>query len=146
LRFLIKTQKAVVRAKIQITKSPDELKEHIEEGHLLSSLGGTNGWRWEYEGVRQDENVLMADTVVRNHELQNRKKLIKAHLDITRKWADEAGPAEVLRDDLLVPDDSSTSALIRKFITYHLRVHYFVLVGLYLSFLHSHTHTRKYLF
>ncbi|EFP87068.2 uncharacterized protein PGTG_13287 [Puccinia graminis f. sp. tritici CRL 75-36-700-3] len=117
----------VVRAKIQITKSTEELKEHIEEGHLLSSLGGTNGWRWEYEGVSPDENVLMADTVVRNHELQNRKKLIKAHLDITRKWADEAGPAEVLRDDLLVPDDSSPSALIRKFITYHLRVHYFVL-------------------
>ncbi|OAV87186.1 hypothetical protein PTTG_07683 [Puccinia triticina 1-1 BBBD Race 1] len=117
----------VVRAKIQITKSPEELKVHIDEKHLLESLGGTNGWKWVYEPVQKGENELMADTAVRLHEIQNRKKLIKAHLDITRKWAEESGPANELRDDLLVPEDLSVSAQLRKFITYHLRVHYFVL-------------------
>ncbi|KAH9450224.1 hypothetical protein Pst134EA_026933 [Puccinia striiformis f. sp. tritici] len=119
----------VVRAKIQITKSAEELKVHIEEKHLLESLGGTNRWKWEYEQVVTGENILMDDKSTRNQEIENRAKLIKAYLDITRKWVDEASPTNELvkSDERIIPEDLSNSAQIRKFISYHLRVQYFIL-------------------
>lgn len=117
----------VVRAKIQITKSPDELKIHIDEKHLIESLGGTNRWTWEYQPVATDENILMKDSATRLHEIRNRKQLIKAHLDLTRKWCEQSQPPYDTKDDQVMAEDPSETARLRKFVTHHLRVHYFVL-------------------
>ncbi|KAI7939576.1 hypothetical protein MJO29_014312 [Puccinia striiformis f. sp. tritici] len=118
----------VVRAKIQMTKTAEDLKVHIDEKHLLESLGGTNQWKWEYDPIAKGENALMNDRATVNQEIKNRKKLIKAHLEITRKWAEEASSADLIRDDdVIIPEDLSVSAQIRKFIFYHIRVHSFVL-------------------
>ncbi|MBW0553014.1 hypothetical protein O181_092729 [Austropuccinia psidii MF-1] len=117
----------VVRAKIQITKSSEDLKVHIDEKHLIESLGGKSHWKWEYEPVQSGENSLMADLTAKQHELQNRKKIVQLHAELTRKWYDEALPEDYLVHKDLIDEDLSVIAQLRKFITYHLRVHYFVL-------------------
>ncbi|POW16700.1 hypothetical protein PSTT_01153 [Puccinia striiformis] len=107
----------VVRAKIQMTKTARDLKVHIYEKHLLETKG---------------ENALMNDRATVDQEIKNWKKLIKAHLEITRKWAEETSSAELVRDnESIVPEDLSVSAQIPKFIFYHIRVHSFVLVHPY---------------
>ncbi|KAI9614279.1 hypothetical protein H4Q26_009422 [Puccinia striiformis f. sp. tritici PST-130] len=74
------TNGVVVRAKIQMTKTARDLKVHIYEKHLLETKG---------------ENALMNDRATVDQEIKNWKKLIKAHLEITRKWAEETSSAEL---------------------------------------------------
>ncbi|KAI7936389.1 hypothetical protein MJO29_015692 [Puccinia striiformis f. sp. tritici] len=96
-----------------MTKTARDLKVHIYEKHLLETKG---------------ENALMNDRATVDQEIKNWKKLIKAHLEITRKWAEETSSAELVRDnESIVPKDLSVSAQIPKFIFYHIRVHSFVL-------------------
>lgn len=129
---------AVVRAKIQISKTSEELQEHIDPAQLLSNLGGKNGWKWTYEPVEKGENEMMGCVVEKKHELQNRQKLIKAYQDLTRIWAaavessseQQSGGSEEnpINSLAILPEDPSPHARLRTFVMYHLRVHYFILV------------------
>ncbi|KAI9624061.1 hypothetical protein KEM48_009138 [Puccinia striiformis f. sp. tritici PST-130] len=67
-----------------MTKTARDLKVHIYEKHLLETKG---------------ENALMNDRATVDQEIKNWKKLIKAHLEITRKWAEETSSAELVRDN-----------------------------------------------
>lgn len=127
----------VVRAKIQISKTSEELQEHIDPAQLLSNLGGKNGWKWTYEPVEKGENEMMGCVVEKKHELQNRQKLIKAYQDLTRIWAaavessseQQSGGSEEnpINSLAILPEDPSPHARLRTFVMYHLRVHYFIL-------------------
>lgn len=117
----------VVRAKIQISKTSTELYEHIEPAQLVSSLGGQNGWKWEYSGVVRGENEAMGRATEKKREVQTRQSLIKAYQDLTRLWAAETPELPSDPAALLLPDDPSPHARLRTFVMYHLRVQYFVL-------------------
>lgn len=123
----------MVRAKILMTKTSDELKVHIDERHLLKSLGGTGDWSWSYEPVRPSENEKMEDLVGKNRELRHRQTLVQAHMDITRQWCDEPAPGQETGNDhdvkkLNMSQETNGTALLRCYVMYHMRVHYFVLV------------------
>lgn len=118
----------VVRAKIQISKTTEELQDHIDARHLLSNLGGSNAWKWNYTPVVKDENKLMKSSAEeRKIEMEKRKKLIHLYSEYTRQWAAESNQHMELKDDLILPEDPSVSARLRAFVTHHLRVQYFVL-------------------
>lgn len=48
----------VVRAKVEMTKSTDELVAHIPRHHLVKSLGGSSEWKWDYQPIVPGENEL----------------------------------------------------------------------------------------
>lgn len=125
----------VVRSKIQMTKTPEELKVHIDERHLTKSLGGTNDWIWEYEPVKASENEKMNDQLAKARELRHRNTMIGLYMDATRQWCDESSDSslpsmvEVESDDekTIMAIDDSPKAILRRYFMYHLRAHYFIL-------------------
>lgn len=46
----------VVRAKVEMTKSAEDLIEKIPKNHLIKKLGGSSAWKWEYPPVIPGEN------------------------------------------------------------------------------------------
>jgi len=76
----------VVRAKVQFTKSTDDLCAHISPTHLASALGGSNSWQWEYPQIVPGENDLMNDSSARKTLQDERDDLCKQFEEATRKW------------------------------------------------------------
>ncbi|KAG0145554.1 hypothetical protein CROQUDRAFT_658474 [Cronartium quercuum f. sp. fusiforme G11] len=123
----------VVRSKIRMTKTAEELKVHIDERHLVNHLGGTNDWTWSYEPVQPSENEKMSDLIGKARELNQRKHLANVHMDITRQWCEDikTDQASVIseheKENEIMAPDMSEKALLRTLAMYHLRAQYFVL-------------------
>ncbi|CAH7689190.1 hypothetical protein BY996DRAFT_4642558 [Phakopsora pachyrhizi] len=48
----------IVREKVKMTKSKEDLKAYIDEKHLIPTLGGTNKFSWSFKEPTQQENFL----------------------------------------------------------------------------------------
>ncbi|SGZ26565.1 BQ5605_C024g09941 [Microbotryum silenes-dioicae] len=62
----------VVRAKIDFTKSTDDLVVHIPRNHLVKELGGSSSWTWKLQAERDD--------------------LIEQYTELTRQWIKSDDP------------------------------------------------------
>ncbi|CAH7671827.1 hypothetical protein PPACK8108_LOCUS6656 [Phakopsora pachyrhizi] len=159
LQFLLLL--AVVRSKIQMTKSTDELKVHIDEKKLISSLGGSNRWKWNYVEPSSPSTSSLSDEdeemrrICLEREVERRRKLMGLYLEYTRRWATQKFDGQLMvlddlkfervndktrvnfddEDGYLIFEDCSLVSRIRNFLNLRLRVHYFTLDG----FLRSRT-------
>jgi len=76
----------VVRAKVQMTKTTEDLCIHIPPEHLARTLGGKNSWEWKYPPVVPGENKLLHDSATRE-KLQKERDLLCAEFEqVTRQW------------------------------------------------------------
>lgn len=107
----------VVRRKIVMTKTTDDLLVHIPKNHLVKQLGGSSGWKWEYPPIVTGENAPQSDTSGLEAAQRDRDRLTKAHVAATRKWvATDANSKEGRR-----------AALKRRLATLEMRAQYFIL-------------------
>lgn len=98
---------------ITMTRNTADLEQHIHKAHLIRQLGGSNEWKWEYEGVIDGENECMKDTKTKKKLLAHREKLVALFDKTTREWA-ENGDAKVAKR--------------RQYIKYMMRIQYCELV------------------
>ncbi|ORY89291.1 CRAL-TRIO domain-containing protein [Leucosporidium creatinivorum] len=82
----------VVRNKISMTKSTDDLVVHVPKKHLVKELGGENAWKWEYPPIVPGENAPQSDTEGRKKALAARDAIIAEYLEITRQWINSDDP------------------------------------------------------
>ncbi|KAL8277171.1 hypothetical protein RQP46_010419 [Phenoliferia psychrophenolica] len=66
----------VVRAKVEMTTSTEDLVVHIPKHHLVKGLGGSSEWTWEYQAVIAGENALQKDNEGRRAAQKERDRLI----------------------------------------------------------------------
>ncbi|GAA5959310.1 hypothetical protein JCM21900_003925 [Sporobolomyces salmonicolor] len=102
----------VVRNKIQMTKSTDDLLQHIPKNHLVKELGGSSEWRWKYPPVVPGENAPQKDLEGKKNVLADRSKLIDEYIAVTREWAKSSDPSIAKK---------------RKAVVYRLRAQYYEL-------------------
>ncbi|EGX88009.1 CRAL/TRIO domain protein [Cordyceps militaris CM01] len=76
----------VVASKVHFTTGPSEIAKYIAPEQLVSDLGGTNPWEYEYVPPVDGENDRMEDTATRDKLLQRRKDLVARFEDKTREW------------------------------------------------------------
>ncbi|GAA5831757.1 hypothetical protein JCM5353_006625 [Sporobolomyces roseus] len=77
----------VVRNKIQMTKSTNDLVEHIPKNHLVKELGGSSDWKWQYPPVVPGENAPQKDPEGKKKAIADRNKLIDEYVAVTREWS-----------------------------------------------------------
>ncbi|TQV92056.1 hypothetical protein V2A60_004362 [Cordyceps javanica] len=82
----------VVASKVHFTNGPKEIAEYIAPEQLVSDLGGTNPWEYEYVPPADGENAKMEDTATRDTLQQRRRDLVAVFEDKTRAWISAAGP------------------------------------------------------
>ena len=102
----------VVRAKVQMTKTSQDLQVHVPPEHLVKELGGNNDWSWHFTPVPSGENEPQQDSATKKKLLKQREQLIATYESVTRKWAKSDGKDEALN-------------LTRELCTWRLRVHAF---------------------
>ncbi|KAJ6785777.1 hypothetical protein PWT90_03035 [Aphanocladium album] len=90
----------VVASKVHFTSGTKQILEYIAPEQLVSDLGGSNPWEYEYVEPVEGENDKMKDTATRDKLLARRKELALAFEDKTREWAnvaaaDKAGAEKV---------------------------------------------------
>ncbi|GAA5996730.1 CRAL-TRIO domain-containing protein [Rhodotorula paludigena] len=76
----------VVRNKIQMTKSTEDLCQHIPKAHLVKELGGSSEWRWKYPPIVPGENAPQQDGAGRKKHQKAREALISEYVGLTREW------------------------------------------------------------
>ncbi|GJN90712.1 hypothetical protein Rhopal_003726-T1 [Rhodotorula paludigena] len=76
----------VVRNKIQMTKSTEDLCQHIPKAHLVKELGGSSEWRWKYPPIVPGENASQQDGAGRKKHQKAREALISEYVGLTREW------------------------------------------------------------
>jgi len=91
----------VVRAKVQFTKTTDDLYTHIEPSHLASALGGRNTWKWQYPSIVPGENQRMKDRTSREEHQCARDELCGDFEQTTRSWAATNGSGPDTSRELL---------------------------------------------
>ncbi|KAM3436188.1 hypothetical protein MY4824_004493 [Beauveria thailandica] len=77
----------VVASKVHFTNGAKEIAEYIAPEQLVSDLGGTNPWEYEYVPPVDGENDCMEDAATRDALMSRRKELAAAFEDRTREWA-----------------------------------------------------------
>ncbi|KAI5480798.1 CRAL/TRIO domain protein [Pseudohyphozyma bogoriensis] len=102
----------VVRNKVQMTKTTDDLLVHIPPNHLIKQLGGSSEWKWKYPPIVPGENDPQKDVEGRRAAEAERDKRIAAYEAATRKW--------------MVSKDASTE-IPRKLATLEMRAQYYKL-------------------
>ncbi|TDL16873.1 CRAL/TRIO domain-containing protein [Rickenella mellea] len=83
---------ADVRAKVHFTRSPEDLKVHIDEKHLIKQLGGTSDWKWEYDPIVPGENDKMKDEATKKELAAERNTLLAEFERVTRLWIASPDP------------------------------------------------------
>ncbi|SCV72275.1 BQ2448_4969 [Microbotryum intermedium] len=102
----------VVRAKIDFTKSTDDLVVHIPRNHLVKELGGSSAWTWKYPPIKPGENAAQQDKEGRKKLQAERDDLIAQYTELTRQW---------------IKSDDPNIAKQRRIIMLKMRAQYFVL-------------------
>ncbi|KAI3336355.1 phosphatidylinositol transfer protein [Xylariaceae sp. AK1471] len=76
----------VVAAKVDFTRSLDDLEKYIPRENIISSLGGTDNWGYEYHEPSEDEDVTIAQADVREKILVERREIAHRLLSATQAW------------------------------------------------------------
>ncbi|OAA55449.1 CRAL/TRIO domain protein [Cordyceps fumosorosea ARSEF 2679] len=84
----------VVASKVHFTNGPDEISKYIAPEQLVSDLGGTNPWEYEYVPPVDGENAKMDDHATRDELLARRRDLVAAFEGKTREWIAAEAPAD----------------------------------------------------
>ncbi|GAA6054266.1 hypothetical protein JCM3770_005151 [Rhodotorula araucariae] len=92
----------VVRNKIQMTKTTEDLCQHIPKAHLVRELGGSSEWRWNYPPIVPGENAPQQDLEGRKKHQAARDALIAEYVAITREWCASSDPVLAKRRELCV--------------------------------------------
>ncbi|GAA5874604.1 hypothetical protein JCM16303_002919 [Sporobolomyces ruberrimus] len=92
----------VVRNKIQMTKSTNDLVEHIPKNHLVKELGGSSEWKWQYPPVVPGENAPQKDPEGKKKVLSDRQKLIDEYVAVTREWSKSTDPKVEKKREIVV--------------------------------------------
>ncbi|GAA5948075.1 hypothetical protein JCM3765_007099 [Sporobolomyces pararoseus] len=92
----------VVRNKIQMTKSTNDLIEHIPKNHLVKELGGSSEWKWQYPPVVPGENAPQKDAEGKKKAIADRQKLIDEYASITREWSKSDDPKIAKKREIVV--------------------------------------------
>ncbi|KAK2757681.1 hypothetical protein FQN54_004650 [Arachnomyces sp. PD_36] len=80
----------VVAAKIQFTKTVDQLEEFIPRNHIPKDLGGDEDFTYEYIEPQPNENAQMEDTDKRDGLLAQRDTIILRFHEATLSWMSAA--------------------------------------------------------
>ncbi|EGF99728.1 uncharacterized protein MELLADRAFT_50630 [Melampsora larici-populina 98AG31] len=105
-KVISSTLDPVVRSKITMTKSVEDIRTHIDKSYLLEDLGGDSTWKWCYKVPTARPEL--EDS--RKQELLSQKKnLIDHYVKVTNSWID---------------DDSVTNTQLRDFVASMLRVNH----------------------
>jgi len=96
-----------IKAKIQMTKKPEDLYVHISKEHLVNQLGGNNDWKWKYTPVEKGENELQSDEKKRDELLLARQNLITLFTELNKKilssrTSSEAGEVARLKREKVI--------------------------------------------
>ncbi|KAH9813223.1 CRAL-TRIO domain-containing protein [Melampsora americana] len=94
----------VVRSKIIMTKSVEDIRTHIDPSYLLEELGGDSTWKWCYK-VPNPRSEL--DNSKKQELLSQKKTLIDHYVKVTNSW---------------IEDPSLTNAQLRIYVASMLRV------------------------
>ncbi|GAA5893636.1 Csr1p [Sporobolomyces salmoneus] len=92
----------VVRNKIQMTKSSNDLIEHIPKNHLVKELGGSSEWKWKYPPVVPGENAPQKDVEGKKKAIAERNKLIDEYVAVTREWSKSDDPKIAKKREIVV--------------------------------------------
>ncbi|GAA6028486.1 hypothetical protein NBRC10512_003226 [Rhodotorula toruloides] len=92
----------VVRNKIQMTKSTEDLVQHIPKAHLVRELGGTSEWKWQYPPIVPGENAPQQDREGRQATQAARNALIEEYVEVTRQWIKTDDPAVTKKRRMIV--------------------------------------------
>jgi hypothetical protein len=89
----------VVAAKVNFTKTIEELEAFVPRSRVVKDLGGGEEWEWKYpepqmEGDHVVENQMMADVKGRDELQLEREGVVKNFERETYKWINEAAEAD----------------------------------------------------
>ncbi|RDW94062.1 CRAL-TRIO domain-containing protein [Aspergillus mulundensis] len=76
----------VVAAKIQFTKTEQDLEEFIPKSRIITELEGDEKWEYKYLEPKEGENAKLKDTGKRDELLAQRQELAKELQDSTVAW------------------------------------------------------------
>jgi hypothetical protein len=76
----------VVAAKVNFTRSLEDLEEFIPRDRISKELGGNEDWSYSYVEPSPDENSRMSDEAAQHTLLADREEIIKEFETITMKW------------------------------------------------------------
>ncbi|KAF7131143.1 hypothetical protein CNMCM5793_004193 [Aspergillus hiratsukae] len=99
----------VIVAKVQFTKSIDDLEQFISRDQIVKELGGAEDWTYEYVEPDENENDRMEDTTARDALLAQRASIGDELLNATSRWVtaiknkdeEETAAAKAHRDELI---------------------------------------------
>jgi hypothetical protein len=99
----------VIVAKVQFTKTIDDLEQFISRDQIVKELGGAEDFEYEYVEPDENENERMADTTARDALLAQRASIGDELLNATSKWVtaiknkdeEETAAAKAHRDELI---------------------------------------------
>lgn len=99
----------VIVAKVQFTKTIDDLEKFISRDQIVKELGGAEDWTYEYVEPDENENDRMEDTTARDALLAQRASIGDELLAATAKWVtaiknkneEETAAAKAHRDELI---------------------------------------------
>ncbi|KAI1114845.1 CRAL-TRIO domain-containing protein [Nemania sp. NC0429] len=80
----------VVAAKIDFTRSLDELEKYIPRENIISRLGGADDWAYAYREPSEDEDAIMARGDEREEIMAERREIAERFLVATRAWVNHA--------------------------------------------------------
>jgi hypothetical protein len=85
----------VVANKVHFTNTQEDLAVFIEPSSIITELGGSNPWTYEYKEPVPGENDIMKDAEVKERLLIKRKELTKEYEVSVLQWLDiEKGNTE----------------------------------------------------
>ncbi|KAL4774191.1 hypothetical protein BDW60DRAFT_166403 [Aspergillus nidulans var. acristatus] len=76
----------VVAAKIQFTKTQQDLEEFIPKSRIITELEGDEKWEYKYIEPKEGENDKLKETVKRDELIAQRQELAKEVQDVTVAW------------------------------------------------------------
>ncbi|CBF75562.1 CRAL-TRIO domain-containing protein [Aspergillus nidulans FGSC A4] len=76
----------VVAAKIQFTKTQQDLEEFIPKSRIITELEGDEKWEYKYIEPKEGENDKLKETAKRDELITQRQKLAKEVQDATVAW------------------------------------------------------------
>jgi hypothetical protein len=84
----------VIAAKVNFTNNTADLEKYIPKENLISSLGGTENWRYRYHEPSEDEDATIAQADVREKILDERREIANRFLTATQYWIQHLSAGE----------------------------------------------------
>lgn len=79
-----------IAAKVNFTNSVADLEKFIARDQLVTEIGGTEEWTYEYIEPNENENAMMEDTTTRDALLNERQQIGEEFLAATSEWIEAA--------------------------------------------------------